>query len=301
MLKEYDFVVVQLRQVHSAAVLISTFKPLGKDAAAIALMIPAVPDPLRVAYMNADTALAAARGVRDESLKPVHDWSVDFLAQARGQYSGSETVQRQLDIILTKDKTPQEQLTRGGQTIACWQTLPDIGGSPFTIGHDDDDIDQDTFQAALDTATNAQHDVDTKRMLMEKQQGDVNKKVKEFRKFNTAALEYGRSRYSEGTPEREIIDAIVTLQPTIAPGQATLDVVSGSPTEATLTYDAPHATSFDIYRKNPGETDFTLVESDRIEKTITFSDITAGVTTFKVVGRNSEGTGPESEEKTVGS
>ena len=60
--------------------------------------------------------------------------------------------------------------------------------------------------------------------------------------------------------------------------------------------DADHATSFDIERMNPGETDWSLVAEDRIGEEMEFTDISGvGITQFRVRGRNSRGVGDWSE------
>ena len=59
-------------------------------------------------------------------------------------------------------------------------------------------------------------------------------------------------------------------------------------------YDAPHSTSWDVFRKGPGQTAFVKVANDVIVKTYNASGLAAGTYEFKVIGRNSRGDGPES-------
>lgn len=300
MLKDYDFRVTQLRQLRAAALQISSFKPLGKTATDIAAMIPPVPDPLRQAFNAAEMGLAGARGGRDDALKPVHDVCVDFREQARGMYRSSGSVQRQLDAILVQDKTPQETFTRAGQTQACWASLPLVGTPPaaFKVGHDNVEFTKTDFDTLVALATPLQADVDTKRFDWEKQQGLVNAKIKEWKEFIKSALEYGRSRYSEETTERGIIDAIVKERATVAPGKAVITSIVYENNGATILFAAPHATSFDVYMRLGGTGEFELVASDILETTYTHSD-THGDFEFKVVGRNSEGAGEESDVASI--
>ncbi len=214
-------------------------------------------------------------------------------------YRSNGSVQRQLDAILVQDQSPQETFTRAGQTQACWASLPLVGTPPaaFKVGHDNVDMVKADFDTLVATATPLQADVDAKRFDWEKQQGLVNGKIKEWKEFIKSALEYGRSRYSEETPERGIIDAIVKERSTVAPGKAVISsiVYEGG---ATIVFDAPHATSFDVYMRISPEAEFTLVASDILEKTFTHTD-THGDFDFKVVGKNSEGDGPESDVASI--
>ena len=58
--------------------------------------------------------------------------------------------------------------------------------------------------------------------------------------------------------------------------------------------DAPRGTSFDYFRKGPGDADFIKVGDDLIVKTLTLTGLVAGAHEFKVLARNSRGLGPES-------
>ncbi len=64
-------------------------------------------------------------------------------------------------------------------------------------------------------------------------------------------------------------------------------------------YDALHATSFDVLHKGPGETEFTIVADDTIDKVFDASGPVSGNHEYKVIGQNSRGNGPESEVATV--
>lgn len=63
----------------------------------------------------------------------------------------------------------------------------------------------------------------------------------------------------------------------------------------TAAYDAPHATTFQVWVKIPGAPDFAIMADDRIEKTFSLPLDTHGDYEVKVIGINSRGAGPESD------
>jgi hypothetical protein len=66
-----------------------------------------------------------------------------------------------------------------------------------------------------------------------------------------------------------------------------------------LEFDADRATSFDVLQKGPGDPDFVVVASDIITTTYDATGLPAGSYDFKVIGRNSQGPGPESTVSTI--
>jgi len=131
-------------------------------------------------------------------------------------------------------------------------------------------------------------------------QGKIHKIKAGWDDFITAALAQGRGQFLAGTPEREVIDAIPTAPAQQPPAQAVItSATSPAAGEAVLVYDAERGTSFDVFRKGPGDADFIKVGDDLIVKTLTLTGLVAGTHEFKVLPRNSRGTGPESEVSAV--
>lgn len=65
--------------------------------------------------------------------------------------------------------------------------------------------------------------------------------------------------------------------------------------QSRLEFDAPHATSFDVFQKLQADTIFTQVAEDIITRTYDSEKLDPeAIFEFKVVGRNSLGGGPES-------
>lgn len=100
--------------------------------------------------------------------------------------------------------------------------------------------------------------------------------------------------------EREAIDAIPTVPVTQAPAKAVITVAtSPAAGEGHLEGNANHATTFDWFRKGPGDADFVKVADDIIQKFYNATGLAPGAHDFKLVGRNSRGDGPESDVSTV--
>lgn len=95
---------------------------------------------------------------------------------------------------------------------------------------------------------------------------------------------------------------LISLAPVVgAPARArTVPASVATPSgQAALAYDAPRGTSFDVFRKGPGDADFLKVGDDLIVKILTLTGLAAGNHEFKVLPRNSRGTGPESDASLV--
>ena len=65
---------------------------------------------------------------------------------------------------------------------------------------------------------------------------------------------------------------------------------------ATMHFDAEAATTFDVFVKEPATSDFTLAAGDLTEKEHIFTNISGAPWLVKVVGRNAQGAGQESDE-----
>lgn len=97
-----------------------------------------------------------------------------------------------------------------------------------------------------------------------------------------------------------MIDAIPTAPATQAPGQAVItNASSPGAGGAHFDYNAPHSTSWDVFRKGPADADFVKVANDVIVKSYDATGLAAGAYEFKVIGRNSKGDGPASAVTTI--
>ncbi len=304
MLEMYDFSVLQCRHVLAAMNLIALFRPDAKAPADVSAMIPN-PDPIRDDYVVKKTTASGTRDARHFSARDVHDVCVDFLAQATSVYRKNHSVLAQLGRIVTEDKTFSQTLTRGDQTSALWGTLPQIGTPPanFAVLRSEDTVDGKVLKAELDALITAARAADVAlppaEQAFQKAEALLHQKHALIDDFVTAALVQGRSQFAPGSPEREVIDAIPTEPAQNPPGQAVITSHAlVDATHAKLVYDAPGATSFDVLYQSPMEEGFNPVAQDIVEKEFIVAVVT-GDNTVKVVGKNSRGSGPESDVATV--
>jgi hypothetical protein len=298
----YDFAVVALRYVLGAVEQIPSFRPDMKDAAAITLMLPANPDLVRKAYVDSLTALTVKRGERDTASTEISPVLVDFLQQARSVYRGNKIVQGLLDKVPVDDRTPQAWQARAEYTLSVWAALPQVGDPPedFVVKHENEEFeltDLETLRGTLAAALAAIPGLD---QIFQKAESEVNKKIKLWEDFNQAAITQGTSQFSEGTPERNIINRIPRELATNPPSQAVFtDLTITGSGEAHVAWDADGATTFDFFRLRPGETEYTLELEKTILREVNLTDVFTGIHKFKVIPYNSRGPGPESEEGTL--
>lgn len=300
MLEMYDFSVTQVRYIKAAMDQIAAFHPDNLTTVDVAAMTPN-PDPIRANYITKQTAAGAARSARMDGAAGVHDICTDFRAQARSVYRKNPTVQEQLDRIELHDKTFSQCATRGDQTSAVWATLPNVGTPPaaFKVLRDGVSVQKSDLDTLLTNARVADVALPGLDQLFQKAEGDLHVKHAALDDFVTAALAQGRSAYTVGTTERDIIDAIPTLPAAHAPAKAVITSMTFEGGGLTVAYDADHATTFRLLAKTPGQTEYAIVADDRIEKSFTLSVDSHGDWFFKVIGINSRGEGPESDEATV--
>lgn len=154
------------------------------------------------------------------------------------------------------------------------------------------------FDALKTAATSKQASLPDKDQAFQVAEGNLHETDAELADLVTAALQQGRAQFRSGT-EREVIDAVPTQPAQQPPGQPTISQATGGAGVVHLEFDAPHATSFDVFQKKSAETAFSKVGDDIVEHS--YGDgllVVAGTYNFKVVGRNSLGEGPESEVAT---
>lgn len=68
---------------------------------------------------------------------------------------------------------------------------------------------------------------------------------------------------------------------------------------AHLVYDADGATDWDVLHKGPGDAAFSVVADDVIVKVYDATGLAAGNHEYKVIGRISQGDGPENAVATI--
>ena len=253
----------------------------------------------RTAFLDAKTEFDLAMGGRNSAHANLHDACVSVYGIMKTRFRKDMVSSEVISKLPTVDRSPAETLLRAQAISILWGKLPNPPGSatPFKAW---DTMDKAAFdllltalETKLDTFTNETDDY-------EEAQANLHKKDGELVDFISAALAQGRHQFAEGTPQREVIDHIPTTPSTQAPAKAIITAAASPAAGAAhLAGEANHATSYDWFRKGPGDADYVLVAEDIIVKTLDQTGLPPGAYDFKLVGRNSRGDGPASEVSTV--
>jgi hypothetical protein len=298
MTEEYDFHILQLRYIREAMNDFANYQPDDWTVALVDTFITGAKG-VRTDFLDAKTEFDLAMGGRNSAHALLHDACVSVFGILKTRFR-KDTVSSEVTAKLpVDDKTPADTLRRAQAISILWGKLPNPPGSatPFKAWDTMDKTAFDALLAALDTKletfTNETDDY-------EEAQGNLHKKDAEMTDFIGAALAQGRHQFPEGTPQREVIDHIPTTPAQQPPAKAVITAAtSPGAGAARLEFSANHATSYDVLHKGPGDTAFTLVADDIIVTTYNATGLVAGAHEYKLVGRNSRGTGPESEVSTV--
>ena len=310
MLEKYTFELLRLRYVKNAMDLIALYRPDGKTPAEVAAMIAnaIAPTGPRGNYESAYATLQLAQGEYDEDITEGHGICVQVFPILRSRYRTDKGSSSAIDSLPTEDESPTATFNRLKAMSNLMGKLPNPPGSsvPFKAWDGMGKTEFDLFITAIEGLPDPPLVPGTQALKatavseFEVAEGALHTAENTMEDFNTNALIQGRGQFPPGTANREVIDAIPTAPATQAPGQAVItDAGSPAAGAAHFNYDAPHSTSWDVFRKGPGQTVFVKVASDVIVKTYDAIGLAAGAYDFKVVGRNSRGDGPESAVSTV--
>lgn len=298
MTETYDFHILQLRYIREAMNNFANYRPDDWTVAAVDAFITGAKT-VRTDFLTAKTDFDLAMGGRNSAVANLHDACVAVFGIMKTRYRKDVVSSEVIAKLPTVDKTPAETLRRAQAMSILWGKLPNPPGSatPFKAWDTMDKAAFDALLAALDTKldtfTNETDDY-------EEAQGNLHKKDGEMEDYITAALAQGRYQFAEGTPQREVIDAIPSDPAQQSPAKATITAAtSPAAGQAHLGFSAAHATSYDVLHKGPGDAAFAVVADDIIVTTCNATGLAAGAHEYKVVGRNSRGTGPESDVSTV--
>jgi len=300
MLVEFDFAVERVAYVKAAMDEVPSFLPDGLEPAEVQALQDSA-TPVRSAYVTKKTAIDVARATLRDAIETLHDASVDFFAQARSRFRKDRPVMETLLRLPIDDQTMQESLTRADTIAARWATLPQVGTPPadFIVGQGTETLTRTEYGGLIAAARTSDTAIPAIDQDFQAAEAGLHDKLAELEDFVVAALEQGRSQYAEGTPEREIIDAIPTAPGTSLPGAATFESVTVDNTNAIIVAGlaAAGATSFDVQLLAPGESEFadytTAPGPD-----VTFGPLAPGTWQVRIAGRNSLGLGPWSAPET---
>ena len=226
MTETYDFHILQLRYIREAMNNFANYRPDDWTVAAVDAFITGAKT-VRTDFLTAKTDFDLAMGGRNSAVANLHDACVAVFGIMKTRYRKDVVSSEVIAKLPTVDKTPAETLRRAQAMSILWGKLPNPPGSatPFKAW---DTMDKAAFDALLtaldtklDTFTNETDDY-------EEAQGNLHKKDGEMEDYITAALAQGRYQFAEGTPQREVIDAIPTGPSQQPPAKAVITAILDS-------------------------------------------------------------------------
>ena len=298
MFKLIDFEILQARYVKAAMDEIASFRPDGKSPADVQTLIDTVVS-AQTTFLTKNATLDLARGELAESVDTLHLACTQVYPIMKVRYRTDPGSLLAINRLPVQDRTPRETLTRGDSMSALWGQLPNPPGSatPFKAW---DTMDKAAFDALLTPARTKVNGLAAVDQDYQVAQGDLHEQAERLEDFVTSAMITGRAQFPPGTPEREVIDAIPSEPAQQPPDQTTISVATSPAAGAVhLEFAAAGATQFDVLQKGPADADFSVVANDIIETTYDATGLAAGSYDFKVIGRNSQGPGPESAVASV--
>ena len=310
MFEKYTFETLRLRYIKGAMDAIAQYRPDGKTPAEVQAMVTTATSPTgpRGVYESANATLQLAQGEYDEDIAELHGACVQVYPIMKSRYRLDPGSLSAINSLTTQDETGTATLTRGKGMSTLWGKLPNPPGSltPFVAWAGMDKAAFDVFITAIEGVVGppavegtlaAKASAESAFQVAE---GALHTAENNMEDFATNALIQGRGQFPEGTANREVIDAIPTAPATQPPGQAVITNASSPGAGAAhFEYDAPHSTSWDVFRKGPADAAFVKVGNDVIVKFYDATGLAAGAYEFKVIGRNSKGDGPASAVTTI--
>lgn len=301
MLGSFYFNKTRLRYLKAAIAAIATYRPDGKDAAYVQTQIAGL-DTKQAAFANADATASLARGEFHERVAAGHKLCVKIYPIMKSRYRDDAGSAEAISRLPSNDQSPDETKTRMLEMAVLWGKLPLLPDPPnppaaFVAWPGMTQAAFEAARAAIDTEELA---VTNASAPYELAQGELNQAITAADDFVTQATIQGRAQFDPGTPERDVIDRIPTAPAAQAPGKAVISAAT-SPAAGTIavTYDASHATTWDVLLKAPGAPDYVVSVSDTIEQTATLTGLAPGTYIVEVRGRNSRGDGPVSDPSSV--
>ena len=249
-----------------------------------------------------------SQGEFDEAIAAGHAACVQVYSILKSRYRTDPGSLSAISSLPTADQSASETLTRLKAIDTLWAILPNPPGSatPFKAW---DTMGRTEFSAFITALEGSAGPPAIPGTLGAKATAESDFQVAEgalhtaenvLEDFTTNALIQGRGQFAAGTANREVIDAIPTAPATQLPGAAIItNAASPAAGAAHFDYDAPRSTSWDVFRKGPGQTAFVKVANDVIVKSYDAAGLVAGAYEFKVIGRNSRGDGPASAVSTI--
>jgi hypothetical protein len=237
---------------------------------------------------NADVDLQ--RVDLDEALKLLHNRTGLGLTLLRSVYRNNRPKTRALAGLSARGQARHEILDEAQAFESMWRKLdpawvPAVGQT-LTLFK----TDRELCISKVGSYADAKSTWRIESEELNQQQEDLNTDCVDWYEAVTAM-------FPEGTPEGDMIRGTVptTTDTLLLPEQALVLLnASPGPGIASLSLESDHASRFDVYRKGPGETEFTLVGTDVPPGEYVNTGLPLGSYFYKAVGKNSRGPGPES-------
>jgi hypothetical protein len=294
MLTEFNFHLTQVEYVRAAMLQAPAYKPDDFSADAVASLIGAAKT-VRAEYISKFNALGFKRGATQSALTKLHEACVSVYQCMKSVFRKEPSSLHAIDGLPTQDQSLDETQKRAQAISDLWAKLPNppAWSGPFKVGT----MDLAAFDGlalALEAAERLEKEAE---QAFELREGLLHTQHQTLADFAAAALAQGRGQFAEGTPEREMINRVPTAPATLEPGQAVVSLAqSPSAGAVRLEFNAPHATTFQVWRKGPGDDQFAQVADDVVQPGVyTAGGLPAGAHQFRIVPVNSRGEGPASE------
>jgi len=294
----FNFHLTQLRYIKATMDELPTYRPNGMTPAQVETMIDDA-KAVKAAYTTKDTALDLARGNYSQAVKDGHTVAFQVYGIMKSRFRNASAALGAINNLPVDDDTPQKTQDRMEKISKLWPLLPNDPntGSPFLPWAG---MDQAAFNALFAAIGTQQGLFTTAFQAFELAESNLHDSDESMNDFAVSSLSEGRSLYLPETTEREVIDAIPVEAPSQPPDQAVISVAtSPAPGAAHVVYDANGATDWDVLHKGPGDAAFSVVADDVIVKVYDATGLAAGSHEYKVIGRNAQGTGPESAVSTI--
>ncbi len=235
-----------------------------------------------------------ARGLRDTDLDALWTKAKSFISLGKRKFRKDPVKMRLLKPLVIKKYGIRGTLKVALAAENAWKQIdqtyvPETGNTFAAFG---------TLRAACQT----KYENVSKEGAEESQAGgELSKALKELYRLSVDWYQEAIRRFGPETPHgmmiREQIDTGSGTPPPPLPGKAVITslIYDNGPR---LEFDAEHALTFDVWERILPDAEFTKVASNISEKFWVHTDIHADFE-YKVVGKNLEGDGPESDVASI--
>lgn len=242
-----------------------------------------------VANLEADVNLS--RGTLDAALDVLHERTVKWLTFFKLQHRNDPARAQALRLLTASGGSRQSILDEANAFEAEWRSI-DAAWLPEptqTLA---------SFQTYRESCITLLHTYKNAKSDWRTGVGNLYEYAATLHDENVAWYAAATVMFPVGTAEGDMIRGTIptTTDVTPFPGQAEIALnESPGPGSNSMTLFAPHASKYDLFRKGPGETEFTKVGADIDEGLHVETGLTPGDYQYKLIGKNSRGSGPESE------